>query len=149
MRQSLCVWVLMPSLRPGSCIQAFHRESHGRCSGCFASRLLARTFEPRCVSASMVPMQTCVSLEFFGRATYFGTSPSSGHSAQQSGCWGGSCMGMILRFGIILIFYFLLSGDGTTVWVSAVLGVATFHDTLTCAVGKNGISKNYLFNALF
>ena len=90
MRQSLYVCVEMPSFRCGSCIHECQRLSHGRCKGWLLSRSLARTFEPRCVMASMVPQQTCVSFEFFGRATYFGTNPSSGHSAQQSGCSAGS-----------------------------------------------------------
>ena len=100
-RQSLNVCVVMPSFRPGSYIHECHRLSHGLRSGWLLSRLLALTFDPRCVSASIVPQQTCVSFEFLGLATYFGTSPSSGHSAQQSGCSAGSWIITILRLGIL------------------------------------------------
>jgi hypothetical protein len=52
----------------------------------------------------MVPQQTCVSFEFFGLATYFGTNPSNGHSAQQSGFSGGNCIITMFLFGIVPIF---------------------------------------------
>ena len=102
MRQSLKVWVLIPSFRCGKFIHECQRLSHGRRQGWLLSFSDARTFVPLCVRASIVPQQTCVSFEFFGRATYLGTKPRRGHSAQQSGCSAGSCICTIFRFGIII-----------------------------------------------
>ena len=90
----------MPSLRPGSVIHASHRLSHGRRSGWFVSRLLALTCTPRPVRASIVPRHTCVSLLRCCRRC-FGTSPTSGHVAQQSGFSAGSLICTIFRFGIV------------------------------------------------
>ena len=101
MRQSLNVWVLIPSFRCGRFIHECQRLSHGRRQGWLLSFSEARTFVPLCVKASIVPQHTCVSFEFFGRATYLGTKPRRGHSAQQSGCSAGSCICTIFRFGII------------------------------------------------
>ena len=90
MRQSLNVCVLIPSFRCGRFIHECQRLSHGRRQGWLLSFSEARTFVPLCVRASIVPQHTCVSFEFFGRATYLGTKPRRGHSAQQSGCSAGS-----------------------------------------------------------
>lgn len=97
--------MLSPSFLCGSVIHMGHLWSHGRFSGWWLSLWLARIRVPLCVSASIVPRHTCVSFEFFGLATYFGTRPSNGHIAQQSGCSAGNCTCMIFLFGIILFFF--------------------------------------------
>ena len=132
MRQSLNVWVLIPSLRCGRFIHECQRLSHGRRQGWLLSFSEARTFVPLCVRASIVPQHTCVSFEFFGRATYLGTSPSNGHSAQQSGCSAGSCICTIFRFGIVSFSFCLISGNCCFAMVRASKVVAVFPDTLLC-----------------
>ena len=91
----------MPSLRPGRVIHAAQRLSHGRRSGWLVSRLLALTCTPRPVRASIVPRHTCVSLLRCCRRC-FGTSPTSGHVAQQSGFSAGSLICTMFRFGIAI-----------------------------------------------
>ena len=132
MRQSLNVCVLIPSLRCGRFIHECQRLSHGRRQGWLLSFSEARTFVPLCVRASIVPQQTCVSFEFFGRATYFGTKPRRGHSAQQSGCSAGSCICTIFRFGIVAFSFCLISGNCCFALVRASKVVGLFPDTLLC-----------------
>ena len=95
----------MPSLRPGSVIHASQRLSQGRRSGWFVSRLLALTCTPRPVRASIVPRHTCVSLLRCWRRC-FGTSPPSGHVAQQSGFSAGSLICTMFRFGMVISLFY-------------------------------------------
>lgn len=90
----------MPILRAGNVIHASHLLSHGRRKGWFVSRLLALTLMPLPVNASIVPRQTCVSLLLCWRRC-FGTIPTSGQDAQQSGFSGGSLICTMFRFGIL------------------------------------------------